>query len=122
MQALLVFLAIAALSLLASSRAVLAPGRYPALAQLAASGLLFLAIGAVMGPGSLALLSWGDLEGLHPVLALGLGVAGVLIGLNLEPRLLRLLPRAVYAAAAGTTGESASAAPPPAESGPGHTE
>ena len=104
MQALLVFLAIAALSLLASSRAVMAPGRYPALAQLAASGLLFLAIGAVMGPGSLALLSWGDLEDLRPVLALGLGVAGVLIGLNLEPRLLRLLPRAVYAAAAAHAG------------------
>jgi hypothetical protein len=103
-QALLVLLAIAALSLLASSRTVLDPGRFPALAQLAASGLLFLVIGAVMGPGSLAVLSWSDLTALRPLLALGLGVAGVIIGLNLEPRLLRLLPREVYAAALAHAG------------------
>jgi hypothetical protein len=103
-QALLVLLAIAALSLLASSRTVLDPGRFPALAQLAASGLLFLAIGAVMGPGSLAVLSWSDLTALRPLLALGLGVAGVIIGLNLEPRMLRLLPREVYVAALAHAG------------------
>ncbi|MFL5352948.1 sodium:proton exchanger [Archangium sp.] len=104
MQALLVLLAIAALSLLASSRTAMDPGRFPALAQLAASGLLFLALGAVMGPGSLAVLSWSDLTALRPLLALGLGVAGVIIGLNLEPRLLRLLPREVYAAALAHAG------------------
>ncbi|WNG37124.1 sodium:proton exchanger [Archangium violaceum] len=104
MQALLVLLAIAALSLLASSRTVLDPGRFPALAQLAASGLLFLAFGAVMGPDALRLLSWKDLAALRPLLALGLGVAGVMIGLNLEPRLLRLLPREVYAAALAHAG------------------
>jgi hypothetical protein len=103
-QALLVFLAIAALSLLASSRTVLDPGRFPAVAHLAASGLLFLACGAIMGPGSLGVLSWGDLTALRPILALGLGVAGVIIGLNLEPRLLRLLPREVYAAALAHAG------------------
>lgn len=104
MQALLVLLAIAALSLLASSRTVLDPGRFPAVARLAASGLLFLALGAVMGPGSLAVLSWSDLTALRPLLALGLGVAGIIIGLNLEPRLLRLLPREVYAAALAHAG------------------
>ncbi len=104
MQALLVFLAIAALSLLASSRTALDPGRFPALAQLAASGLLFLALGAVVGPGSAGLLEWSDLVAVRPVLALGLGVAGVIVGLNLEPRLLRLLPRAVYAAALAHAG------------------
>jgi hypothetical protein len=103
-QALLVFLAIAALSLLASSRTALDPGRFPALAQLAASGLLFLALGAVVGPGSAGLLEWSDLVAVRPVLALGLGVAGVIVGLNLEPRLLRLLPRAVYAAALAHAG------------------
>jgi hypothetical protein len=103
-QALLVFLAIAALSLLASSRAAMDPGRFPALAQLAASGLLFLALGAVVGPGSAGLLEWSDLEALRPVVALGLGVAGVIVGLNLEPRLMRLLPRAVYAAALAHAG------------------
>ncbi|WP_257446074.1 cation:proton antiporter [Archangium lipolyticum] len=104
MQALFVFLSIAALSLLASSRTVLDPGRFPAFAQLAASGLLFLACGAVLGPGSLGVLSSGDLTALRPVLALGVGVAGVIIGLNLEPRLLRLLPREVYAAALAHAG------------------
>ncbi|QRN92976.1 sodium:proton exchanger [Archangium violaceum] len=104
MQALFVFLSIAALSLLASSRTVLDPGRFPALAQLAASGLLFLACGAVLGPGSLGVLSGSDLTALRPVLALGVGVAGVIIGVNLEPRLLRLLPREVYVAALAHAG------------------
>jgi hypothetical protein len=103
-QALLVFLAIAALSLLASSRTVLDPGRFPAVAHLAASGLLFLAIGALLGPGSLGALSESDLVALWPLLSLGLGMAGVTLGLNLEPRLLRLLPRPVYAAALAHAG------------------
>jgi hypothetical protein len=105
-QVLLILLAIAALSLLASDRRVLDPGRSPALAQLAASGLLFLVFGAGLGPDSLGVLSASDLMALRPLLALGLGVAGVTVGLNLEPRLLRLLPREVYVAAlahAGTT-------------------
>ena len=104
MQALLVLLAIAALSLLASDRRVLDPGRSPAMAQLAASGLLFLALGAVMGPDALGVLSNRDLMALRPLLALGLGVAGVTVGLNLEPRLLRLLPRVVYVAALAHSG------------------
>jgi hypothetical protein len=103
-QALFVFLSIAALSLLASSRTALDPGRFPALAQLAASGLLFLACGAVLGPGSLGVLSASDLTALRPIVALGVGVAGVIIGLNLEPRLLRLLPRQVYVAALAHAG------------------
>ncbi|ATB33968.1 sodium:proton exchanger [Melittangium boletus] len=104
MQALLVLLAIAALSLLASDRRVLDPGRSPAMAQLAASGLLFLALGAVMGPDALGVFSNRDLTALRPLLALGLGVAGVTVGLNLEPRLLRLLPRTVYVAALAHSG------------------
>ncbi|HSP82021.1 MAG TPA: sodium:proton exchanger, partial [Myxococcaceae bacterium] len=104
MQALLVFLAIAALSLLASNRTLMDPGRFPAVAQLAASGLLFLAFGAVLGPSQLGALSGGDLTALRPVLALGLGVAGLLLGLNLEPRLLRLLPRPVLVAALAHAG------------------
>ncbi|MFP2907965.1 hypothetical protein ACLESD_23525 [Pyxidicoccus sp. 3LFB2] len=48
MQALLVLLSIAALSLLVSSRALDA-GRFPALARLAASGFLFLIFGVLVG-------------------------------------------------------------------------
>ncbi|MBN8468108.1 sodium:proton exchanger [Corallococcus exiguus] len=104
MQALLVFLIVAALSLLASSRSLLAPGRFPALAQLAASGLMFLIFGALLGPSLLGVLTVGNLESLRPLVALGLGTGGVLLGLNLEPRLLRLLPRPVYAAAVAHAG------------------
>ena len=104
MQALLVFLAIAALSLLASHRAPMALGRVPALARLSASGLLFVVFGACLGPDFLGVLSWAELGAMRPVLALGLGVAGVLVGLNLEPRLLRLLPREVYRAAFAQAG------------------
>ncbi|NMO21129.1 sodium:proton exchanger [Pyxidicoccus fallax] len=103
MQALLVFLSIAALSLLASSRA-LDPGRFPALARLAASGFLFLIVGVLLGPSVAGVLSARNLEGMRPVLALGLGTAGVILGLNLEPRLLRLLPRPVYTAALAHAG------------------
>ncbi len=95
MQALLVFLSIAALSLLASSRA-LDPGRFPALARLAASGFLFVLLGILLGPSVSGLLTDRNVEALRPVTALGLGTAGVLLGLNLEPRLVRLLPRPVY--------------------------
>ncbi len=104
MQALLVFLAIAALSLLASSRTLLDPGRFPGVARLAASGLLFLIFGALLGPGLAGVLTPLDLSALRPVLALGLGTAGVILGLNLEPRLLRLLPRPVFSAALAHAG------------------
>ncbi|EPX55957.1 Na(+)/H(+) antiporter [Cystobacter fuscus DSM 2262] len=104
MQALLVLLAISALSLLASHRRVLEPSHSPVLVQLVASGLLFLALGAVLGPDLVGLLSWGDLNSLQPLLSLGLGVAGMSVGLDLEPRLLRLLPREVYAAALAHSG------------------
>ncbi|MCK8498278.1 sodium:proton exchanger [Myxococcus sp. MISCRS1] len=103
MQALLVFLAIAALSLLASSPA-LDPGRFPALARLAAGGFLFLLFGVVLGPSAAGVLSAEDVQLMRPVMALGLGTAGVILGLNLEPRLLRLLPRPVYAAALAHSG------------------
>ncbi len=104
MQALLVFLAIAALSLLASSRTLLDPGRFPGVAQLAASGLIFLVFGALLGPGLADVLTTADLRGLRPVVSLGLGTAGVILGLNLEPRLLRLLPRPVFSAALAHAG------------------
>ena len=76
----------------------------PGVAQLAASGLIFLVFGALLGPGLAGVLSWGDLQGLRPVVALGLGTAGVILGLNLDPRLLRLLPRPVLSAAVAHSG------------------
>ncbi|MFL5348221.1 MAG: sodium:proton exchanger [Hyalangium sp.] len=104
MQALLVFLAIAALSLLASSRTLLDPSRLPGVAPLVASGLIFLVFGALLGPGLAGVLTLEDLDGLRPVRALGLGTAGVILGLNLDPRVLRLLPRQVFSAALAHAG------------------
>ncbi|MBI3183167.1 MAG: sodium:proton exchanger [Myxococcales bacterium] len=100
MKALLVFLAVAALSVLASSRRLLQAGRFFQLAQLAASGLLFLAMGAALGPSAAGMLSREDLFQSRPLLALGLGLGGILIGLHLDFRLLRGLPTQVYRAAA----------------------
>lgn len=104
MRALLVFIAIAALSLVASSRTLLDPGRFPALAQLAASGLSFLVFGALLGPELGGVLTASNVQAMRPVIALGLGTAGVIIGLNLDPRLMRLLPRQVLTAAGAHAG------------------
>lgn len=104
MKALLVILAIAALSLVASSRTLLDPGRFPAVAQLAASGLLFLVFGVLLGPELAEVLTASNVQAMRPVVALALGMAGVIIGLNLDPRLMRLLPRQVLTAAGAHSG------------------
>lgn len=99
MQTLLVFIAVAALSILASNQRLMQAGRFFGLAQLSASGMLFLIFGALLGPGGVDLLVQADVEASRPLLALGLGLGGVLMGLNLEPQLLRALPGRVWAAA-----------------------
>jgi hypothetical protein len=103
-QSLLVFLAVATLSVLASNQRLLQAGRFFQLAQLTASGLIFLVLGAALGPHAAGLLTSGDLTLLRPVLALGLGLGGVLIGLNLDLRVLRRLPAPVYFAALSHSG------------------
>jgi hypothetical protein len=101
---LLVFIAVAALSVLASNQRLLQAGRFFNLAQLVASGLSFLVLGAVIGPGAVGLLSASELTDARPLLALALGLAGLLIGLNLEPQLLRALPPRVWGAAVAQSG------------------
>ncbi|MFZ5467863.1 MAG: sodium:proton exchanger, partial [Myxococcota bacterium] len=73
MQTLLVFLAVATLSVLASSKRLLEAGRFFQLAQLSASGMLFLVLGAAVGPHAGGLLTAEDLSRLRPLTALGLG-------------------------------------------------
>ncbi|HYX92238.1 MAG TPA: sodium:proton exchanger [Myxococcaceae bacterium] len=99
MRTLLLLVTVAALSVLASNPRLLRAGSFFNLAQLSASGLLFLVLGAVIGPSGANLLTRVDLEAARPLLALGLGLGGVLLGLNLEPAILRALPRRVWAAA-----------------------
>lgn len=104
MRTLVVFVAVAALSVLASNQRLLHAGRFLNLAQLAASGLVFLVFGALLGPGGVDLLIREDLVSARPLLALGLGLAGMLLGMSLEPQLLRTLPGRVWAAAAVQSG------------------
>jgi hypothetical protein len=84
---------------LVSHPAVQRAGRSMHLPQLAASGLLFLVLGAGLGPHAVSLVGPGDLPSLGPLVALGLGLAGMLIGLNLDPRVIRQLAPRVYGAA-----------------------
>ena len=99
MQALLLFLTVAALSLLASSPLLLRMGRAFGLAQLAASGLLFFVFGVMVGPLAMGVLDANQIEALRPLLAVGLAVVGLLTGFNIEPSLLRGLPGRLYLAA-----------------------
>ena len=106
MRLFLVFLAVVILSALASSRWLLQVGRAFLLAQLAASGLLFLTFGALAGPEGLGVLSSGDLAAMAPLLALCLGVCGAIVGLNLDLGILRRLPARAYL---GSAAQSAAA-------------
>lgn len=99
MTSLVIFIAVGLLSVLASSRRLLRTGRFPELAELAAGGFPFLMLGACLGPSAAGFLRSAELVSVRPLLALGLGVAGLLLGLNVDLRILRRLPPAAYAAA-----------------------
>jgi hypothetical protein len=103
-QALLLFVVVGALAVLASQPATLRAHRFVGLAQLAASGLAFLVLGAALGPHGLGALSVQNVGALQPVLSLGLGFAGLLMGLNLDPRLVRGVPGRVFAAVLAEAG------------------
>lgn len=107
MRTLIVFVAVAVLSILASNQRLRQAGRFFNLAQLATSGMVFLVFGALLGPGGLDLLVRADLKAARPLLALCLGVAGLLLGLSLEPKLLRALPSRAWAAASIQSGLAA---------------
>ncbi len=104
MQVMLVVLSVVLLSILAGSPALSSPGRFFQLSQLFASGLIFVVLGAVLGPSVLGWISAPALEALQPLVALALGTGGLLMGLNLEPRLLRALPGPVARAVAVQAG------------------
>ncbi|HVE83880.1 MAG TPA: sodium:proton exchanger [Myxococcales bacterium] len=99
MKSLLVFLAVGALSVLASSRAARQADRSFLVSVLATSGLVFVLVGAFLGPSAAAVYTAADLEAMQPLLSFGLGAAGLFIGLNLEPGVLRGLPAPVFRAA-----------------------
>jgi len=70
-------------------------GLPPLLRGLLASGVPFLLLGLLLGPG----LSVVDVEGLHllqPVIALGIGWSGALFGAQLEWRMIRRVSRRAW--------------------------
>jgi Kef-type K+ transport system membrane component KefB len=99
-QALIVFLAVVALSVLASNKRLLEVSHVLHLSQLASSGLVFLLMGMLLGPELVGLLGTSDVDRMAPLVALGLSASGLMIGLNLDPAVLRRLPFRVYAASA----------------------
>lgn len=103
-QVLLVLLAVATLSVLASNRALLRAGRALELTQLFASGLPFAGVGYLVGPSGIRLLPTEDLTDLNSVLALLLGVCGLILGLNVDLAVMRRMPGKVYAASAIQSG------------------
>lgn len=104
MQVLLVLLAVVTLSVLASNRALLRAGRALELTQLFASGLPFAGVGYLVGPSGIQLLPSEDLTELNSVLALLLGVCGLILGLNVDLAVMRRMPGKVYAASAIQSG------------------
>lgn len=96
MQALFVLLTISALAAIVSTRLA---RRFAPLSALTSSGLLFLVLGAFAGPMGAAIFSAESLFALQPLVALGLGAAGLMIGLNLDVRVLRHVPPALFGAA-----------------------
>ena len=65
------------------------------------TGTHFLLLGFLLGPSGLELFSRSALDGLFPLLGLGLGWIGLLFGLQLDRPILRRFPRPFYVLAIG---------------------
>lgn len=70
----------------------------PALKIITQTGTLFIAIGALAGPGGLGLVKANQLRDMHPVLVICTGWIGFLYGCHFEVRHLRLVPGGMLAA------------------------
>ena len=74
----------------------------PWLQPLAATGTVFIFVGAIIGPQGADVFTTGILRQLDPLIVVGLGWIGFLYGSHFEWRLLRRHPTTVYAAALST--------------------
>lgn len=63
---------------------------------LARTGIIFLLLGALIGPYGFAIIDANALQHLAPVVVVGLGWVGLLYGSHLEVRRLRRLPMRLY--------------------------
>lgn len=98
MKAILLLASLGLVSVLGSAR-VLGASQIPGLRLLARTGILFLALGALVGHNGLDLLDEPTFKQLGLVVVIGLGWLGFLFGTHLEFKTLRKFPRALYLAA-----------------------
>ncbi|MCA9796363.1 MAG: hypothetical protein KC910_31365, partial [Candidatus Eremiobacteraeota bacterium] len=75
--------------------------RFLSVRLLARTGILFLLLGAAIGPNGLRLLDPDVLEQLGPIVVLGLGWIGFLYGIHLEYRWLRRFASGLFLTALG---------------------
>lgn len=83
------------------SSKMLGKSRFLAVRLAARTGIMFLVLGAFIGPRGLNLLDPHVLDGLGPIVILGLGWIGFLYGTNLEYRALRRFDPRLFATAVG---------------------
>ncbi len=98
MKAILLLASLGLVSILGSAK-VLGASRVPGLRLLARTGILFLALGALVGHNGLDYLDEKTFKQLGLVVVIGLGWLGFLFGTHLEFKTLRKFPRRLYMAA-----------------------
>lgn len=84
--------------MLGSSK-VLGASRIPGVRLLARTGVLFMALGALVGHNALDLIDVETFKKLGVIVVIGLGWLGFLFGTNLEFKTLRKFPKRLYGAA-----------------------
>ncbi|MGE0488101.1 MAG: cation:proton antiporter [Vulcanimicrobiota bacterium] len=99
-KAVLLVIGLMLVAAVGSSKA-LGGSRFLSVRLLARTGILFLLLGAVIGPNGLRLLDPDVLEQLGPIVVLGLGWIGFLYGIHLEYRWLRRFASGLFLTALG---------------------
>ena len=100
LKAILVVMGLFVVAAVGSGR-FLGSSRYLAIRLAARTGIMFLLLGAFIGPGGLNLIDPEVLDGMGPIVILGLGWIGFLYGTNLEYRALRRFDPRLFATALG---------------------
>ncbi|RMH23543.1 MAG: hypothetical protein D6693_11305, partial [Planctomycetota bacterium] len=84
------------LAVVATSPRFLRLRRATLVGALVSGGWLGVGAGALIGPDALGIVAPGDAARAAPILTIGLGWVGLMIGLQLRADILRQVPRAVY--------------------------
>lgn len=103
MDVFIAILVLIAAGLLGTTKRAYRIRRSRPIALLVAGGWVSLLVGALLGPAVFGVIDREAVFQAVPLLGLGLGWIGLMVGLQLRLDLLRMLPRVVYAAAAVDT-------------------